>query len=151
MARDFDSLVSVLHADVLDAPSGKSPRQIAEDLGFRRYSTFMNQIEQQEGFKLDANLVLPLMRQTGSKQPLHYLADRLGCVVLDLPHNVPSNLEALSMQAIAAAKEVGDVLGVYRDKAGDGDVSRQDKIDIRKEIYEALVALLSFARSLENA
>jgi len=151
MAREFDSLIAVLHADVLDAPSSKTPREIAENLGFKRYSTFMNQIEQQEGFKLDANMVLPLMRQTGSKRPLHYLADRLGCVVLDLPNPGHPGLEALSLQAIKAAQEVGEVLGAYREAAEDGVVTDAEKRHVRDKIYEALSALMTFTRSLEDA
>jgi len=142
MAREFDSLIAVLHADVLDAPSSKTPREIAENLGFKRYSTFMNQIEQQEGFKLDANMVLPLMRQTGSKRPLHYLADRLGCVVLDLPNPGHPGLEALSLQAIKAApRKVGEGAGGLTARpAGDGVVGgcRETPFLPRDKIYEGL-------------
>jgi hypothetical protein len=148
MARDFDSLIAVLHADVLDAPSGLTPHAIAENLGFKRYTTFMNQLEQQEGFKLDANMVLPVSLQAGSKRALHYLADRLGCVVIDLPEAV-LGMEPLSMQAIQSVKEVGDVMEAYLKAAGDGTIDRGDKKDVRKEIYEAVAALMTFAKSLE--
>mgnify|MGYP007111631532 FL=1 len=151
MARRFDSLVSVLHEDVLDAQTAKTPKQIAEDLGFNRYTTFMNQLEQQEGFKLDANMILPLMRQTGSLRPLHYLADRMGCVVIELPKNVAPSLESLSMQALQAVKEMGDVMGAFRDAIADGSITSPEKAWLRRQIYEALMALMVFSQSLEVA
>ncbi|EFL53131.1 transcriptional regulator CII, putative [Solidesulfovibrio fructosivorans JJ]] len=150
MARKFDSLVEVLHEDVLDAPSGLTPGEIGEELGFSRYNTFMNQISQQDGFKLDANMVLPLMRKTGSKRPLHYLASRMDCVVIDRPR-AAAGTDTLARQAIKAVEEVGDVMRVFLETSGDGDISARDKRDVHKEIYEAVQALIAFDKALEIA
>lgn len=147
MAREFDSLVEVLHEDVKDAPSKLSAQQIGEELGFSRYNTFMNQLSQQEGFKLDANMVLPIMRKTGSKRPLHYLADRMGGVFIEMP-SVPKGLEPLARQAIQSVKEVGDVMRVFLETTGDGDFSVQDRKDVHVEIYEAVRALIAFDKAL---
>lgn len=150
MARDFDSLVAVLHADVLDAPSGMTPRQISEDLGFHRYTTFMNQLEQQNGFKLDANMVYPLMRRTGSVRGIHYLADRMEGVFIPRPKALPG-MEPLSQQAIRSVKEVSDVMEAFLKAVGDGSINASDKQYVRKEIYEAITALVAFGEAVELA
>ncbi|WP_428558604.1 MAG: phage regulatory CII family protein [Solidesulfovibrio sp. DCME] len=149
MARDFDLLSEVLHEDVLDAPSGRKPKEIATNVG-KPYVTLMGELKGQPGHKVSVDLLLPLMLQTGSKRPVHYLAARLDGVFIDLPR-VAKGADPLSRQAIQTVKEVGDVMEAYLAASGDGDISTKDKQDVRKEIYEAVAALVAFGKALEDA
>lgn len=149
MAREFDLLSEVLHEDVLDAPSGRKPKEIASAVG-KAYVTLMNELKGQPGHKVSADLVLPLMLQTGSKRGLHFLAASMDSVVIDLPR-VGKGEDPLSRQAIQTVKEVGDVMESYLKASGDGDINLQDKRDVRKEIYEAVAALIAFGKALEDA
>lgn len=149
MSRNRDTLTEVCHAIVLDAPSGKTPKEIAKALG-RPYTTIMNELERQTGAKLGADMVLPLMLQTGSMDPLHYLADNMGCVVIELP-KANSGQESLSMQAVQSVKEVGDVMAEYIKAVKDGSIDADDKRSMSKEIYEAIAALVALGKAVELA
>jgi hypothetical protein len=149
MARDFDLLSEVLHEDVKDAPSGKEPKEIATALG-KPYVTLMNELKGQPGHKVSADLVLPIMLQTGSKRGLHFLADRMDCVVIDLP-KATACMDALSLQAIQTVKEVGDVMEAYLKASGHTCLDQKDKRNLRKEVYEAIQALVVFGHSIEDA
>jgi predicted transcriptional regulator len=149
MSRNRDTLTEVCHAIVLDAPSGKTPKEIAKALG-RIYTTLMNELAIQPGAKLGADMVLPLMLQTGSMDPLHYLADNMGCVVIELPRT-PAGMDPLSLQAMQAVEEMGQVMGEFRKAVADGVVTAKEKALVRAEIYETIQALTALGAALELA
>ncbi|MGE4536351.1 MAG: phage regulatory CII family protein [Desulfovibrio sp.] len=146
MAKEYDLLSEVLHDDVLDAPSGRSSKEIASSVG-KPYVTLMNELKGQPGAKLGADLVLPLMGLSGSVRGMHFLADRLGGVFIPTPH-VPKGLEPLARQAIQSVKEVGDVMRVFLETTVDGNFSQQDRRDVHKEIYDSIAALIAFDKAL---
>lgn len=74
-----ETLTSILHKNVKDAPSGMSAKEIAHAVG-RDYQTLMSELSRQPNHKLGANLVLPLMKLTGSMEGLKYLAAGMNAV-----------------------------------------------------------------------
>ena len=94
----MESLVSILHRDVKEAPSGLTAKQIAAAVG-RDYQTLMSELSRQPNHKLGANLVLPLMKLTGSMEELKYLAAGMNAVCVVMPSqegNHPVHRQCLS-------------------------------------------------------
>lgn len=149
MSRNRDTLTEVCHAIVLDAPSGKTPKEIAKALG-RPYTTMMNELERQPGAKLGADMVLALMLQAGSLDPLHHLADNMSCVVIELPR-IPAGMDPLSLQALKAVEEMGQVMAEFRQAIADGVVTPTEKGRVRTKIYDTIQALTALGAALELA
>ena len=70
------TLLEVIAETVLD---GKVPAKVvAETLG-KPYPTLMRELNpQDEGAKLGAEMLIPVMRATGDDRPLYYLAQQMG-------------------------------------------------------------------------
>lgn len=74
------SMTEVLHEMVFTHPSLPA-KAIAEDVG-KPYSTLVRELNTDTtDAKVGVDMLIPLMRATGSIAPLEYLASRMGCVV----------------------------------------------------------------------
>jgi len=143
-----DDLQDVLHSLVKRAPNGKPAKTIAAECG-KTYTTFMNELSGQPGFKVGVEMLLPIMNASGSDRPLEFLAGMRGGVFFKLP-NAPAGLSRSEQQALKAVKEFGDLMGEFQQRASDGDISTEDRKVIRKEGHEAVAAILSFLEGLEG-
>lgn len=78
----------------------------------------------------------------GSPAVASYLARLTGHALFALPA-APESEEAVSGAMIAASAEFGGIARELREATGDGDLSRADCTAIRRQIDEAIAALLT--------
>lgn len=74
-------LLYLAHCMVLEAP--QTARDIAQTVG-KPYSTLLREVNPYDtGAKLGVDTLLELMRVTGNTTPLRYMAEELGCSLID--------------------------------------------------------------------
>ena len=151
--KPFPSLVAVVHQMVLRAPSGLDARTIADVAGYTNYNTMMSEISRQQGHKLGADMLLPLMDAAESDAPLHFLARERGGVFLALPE--PARGGGELVQSLASSiREFGEFAAETAASIADGDVPRGQLDRITKEgqeAVEAIMAMMKLARVTHEA
>lgn len=133
------SLAAVCHGAVKNAPSGLTASSIAELIG-RDYNTLMSELSGQKGHKFGADLVLPVLRVTGSLAPMNFLARELGGVFICIPHTVGQN--ALVNSLLASVREFGEFAAETSADIADGKLPADQYTRICKEGQEAASAIL---------
>lgn len=146
------SLTAVLHEDFKNPPSGLTGYVIADVLG-KNYQTLMSELSRQHGHKLGADLVLLLMKKTGSTRALDFLAREMGGVFVPVPD--PAESAACLVTTLAGSiKEFGDFASETAQHLTDGKISNTELLQITKEGHEAIVAIMSMmklAKATHNA
>jgi hypothetical protein len=142
------SLTSVLQVAVKRAPNGHSSEQVADMLE-RRYTTLMNELAQQPGHKLGADLVLPIMEATGSLKPLHFLARQMGGTFVRLPL-VDTPVAEATQQTIAAMRDFSELLTAVTEALKDGRVTLGELELIGAKGDKAVRAILTLTREMER-
>lgn len=137
----YPSLTAVVHQDVKNAPSGKTAREIAHLLGIK-YNTLMSELSLQQGHKLGADMLLPLMHLTHSDSALHVMARNMGGMFICMPKSAEGTL--LAQTALQSVKEFGDFAAEMTSNISDGIVTRAELARIEKEGQEAATAIMSF-------
>jgi hypothetical protein len=138
------SLTAVLHQVVLARASGIDPRTVADLLG-KPYSTLMSELSRQEGHKLGADMVLPILRITGSDLPLHFLSRESGGVFLRLPEAAKGGGE-LAHTLATSAKEYAEFMQEAAASISDGKIPADQLARISKEGQEAVEAIMAMLR-----
>lgn len=142
--KTYPSLAAVLHAAVKNAPSGLDARTISDMVG-KPYQTLMSELSRQEGHKLGADLVLPLLEVTGSDAPLHWLARQRGGAFVPLPAAAESNVELVATLAVSV-REFGEFAAETAANISDGDIPADQLDRIDKEGDEAIEAILAMKK-----
>ncbi len=150
MTAYFPSLTAVVHQMVREAEAPK--KAIADNIGYRRYQTFISEISGQPGHKLGADMLLPLMAQCESDAIVEFLARERGGVFIRLPEPAQNSgdlAEALSL----SIKEFGDFVSVSAQSVTTGVVGRLTHEGIAREGHEAMEAIMDMihlARATHN-
>lgn len=142
-----ENLTSILHRDVKAAPSGLSAKEIAHAVG-RDYQTLMSELSRQPNHKLGANLVLPLMRLTGSMEGLKYLAAGMNAVCVVMPAQEGSH--PVHRQCLSTVDEFGQLMRATAQALEDDTITRAERDEIASRGYDALAAIVSLLKSVEN-
>lgn len=143
----MESLVSILHRDVKEAPSGLTAKQIAAAVG-RDYQTLMSELSRQPNHKLGANLVLPLMKLTGSMEGLKYLAAGMNAVCVVMPSQEGNH--PVHRQCLSTVDEFGQLMRSMAQALEDGTITRTERDEIASSGYDALAAIVSLLKSVET-
>ncbi|MDL2306612.1 transcriptional regulator [Desulfovibrio sp. OttesenSCG-928-C06] len=137
----FPSLTAVLHHSVLNAPSGLDAKTIAELVG-KPYQTFMSELSRQQGHKLGADMVLPVISVSGSFLGVNFIARQMGGVFVPLPDPALSSSDAVLAHALAdSMREFGEFAAETAASISDGDIPLDQLESIDKEADEAIVAI----------
>ena len=143
----MESLVSILHRAVKEAPSGLTAKQIAAAVG-RDYQTLMSELSRQPNHKLGANLVLPLMKLTGSMEGLKYLAAGMNAVCVVMPSQEGNH--PVHRQCLSTVDEFGQLMRSMAQALEDGTITRTERDEIASSGYDALAAIVSLLKSVET-
>ena len=153
MPQNIDpSLTAVLHRVVLSRPGGLDARSIADLVG-KPYQTLMSELSRQEGHKLGADMVLPIMRVCDSDIPMTFLARERGGVFLRTPEPACGGSE-LARTLAASAKEYAEFMQETAASIADGQIPREQLDRISKEgmeAVEAIMAMMKLARVTHEA
>jgi hypothetical protein len=145
MPHNIDpSLTAVLHGVVLSRPGGLDARTIADLVG-KPYQTLMAELSRQEGHKLGADLLLPLLRVCDTDIPLHFLARERGGVFLRTPEPAEGGSE-LACTLATSAKEYAEFMRETAESISDGQIPREQLDRINKEGQEAVEAIMAMMR-----
>jgi hypothetical protein len=144
MPENAASLTAVLHGVVLSRQSGIDPRTVADLVG-KPYSTLMAELSRQEGHKLGADLVLPLMRVTDCDKPMHFLARELGGVFLRTPEPATGGGE-LALTLASSAREYAEFMQESAASIADGKIPADQLSRMTKEGHEAVEAIMTMLR-----
>lgn len=144
--KSYAPIRPLLHHAVLRAPSGIGAMTIADLLGWK-YPTMMSELSGQPGHKLGADRILPLMKLTGSDEPLHFLANEMGGVFLR-PHVLDESEPAAQARrlGLAAIKEFGELVAVMTEAIMDGTVTSEEREKIAAQGQEAVAAIMGLLR-----
>lgn len=138
------SLTKVLHAAVLNPPSGLDSQTMA-GLVDKPYQTLMSELSGQPGHKLGADLVIPLIRVTGSLEPVKFQCRQLGGSFIPLPETAPTP-RGLVCGLASSIKEFSEFTSQTAASIADGNVTRDQLSRIEKEGYEAIEGILAMMK-----
>lgn len=145
--HEAESLIDLLHRLVLDAPSGKPAKAVAEEVG-KPYHVLMQELNPDVAtHKFGCELLIPLMAATDSDAPMHYLARKRGGVFVKLPCAILGP-RPLQEKAMRACKEFGDLMGELGERLADGVLCEQDKRALAASGQEAVTALVVLLRRI---
>jgi hypothetical protein len=140
------SLTEIIHELVVSGPV--PAKAVAEAIG-KPYNTLLRELNPEDaGAKVGVELLVPLMRTTGSLEPLHHLAQVMGCALIELPKG-PVCLDHAKSAALNAVAEFGQVVEAFNDAAYDGHINPAEFARIEREAYEAIKAIQSFLHGIE--
>ena len=142
------SITAILHELVKEAPSGLPAKFIAERVG-REYNTLMSELSRQHGHKLGADLVLPLMKLTGSIQPLDVMAAEMGLVCVALPP-AGEGCHLVHKQCMLAVQDFGKLMGETASALDDGTITPAERNAIAGKGYEALSAIVALLKAVDQ-
>ncbi len=148
MSTDCPSIVAVLHELVKKAPSGLMASTIASLVG-RDYRTLMSELSRQPAHKLGADLVLPLMKLTGSHLPMDVMAEELGMVCVSLPTVQGEAEHPVHQQCMVTVQEFGKLMGTTAEALEDGTITAAERDAIAAKGYEALAAIVKLLKVVE--
>ena len=147
--RMYDSLLDLLQDLVKHAPSGLTAEQVAERLG-KAYPTLMNELNAAiDTHKFGLQQLIPLMDIVDSDLPAHYIAGARHGVFVKLPKG-GKFAEKTERQALACVKEFGDLMGEVHDALQSDSIEPNERQRIAKEGYEALQAILTLLRLVDE-
>ena len=146
--KEHPSLTAICHKVFLSPPSGLTGYDIAEDIG-KPYATLMSELSRQPGHKFGADLLLPLMQETGSDRPLHFLARQMGGVYISLPKSAVGENELI--QALTSSiKEFSEFATESATDIADGKIPQEQLARILKEGHEAVTAFMGVLQLAEK-
>lgn len=144
----MEKLTDICHAAVKYAPSGLCAEAIADILGVN-YKTMMSELAGAERHKFDANLLVPLIRATGSDAPLKAIGRACGCVFFRLP-GAEEGESPLTLTLAQSITKFGQMLSALGDAMDDGVISRVEAERINTEGHEALQAIIQVLKVAEK-
>lgn len=141
--KKIKSLYDVIE-DMIDE-SGKTKRQIAEEIG-KNYNTLKNELNpNMPEYKLGIEIILPLMISTGRIDPIEYLAGRMGYKLVELSS---ASEEVDEKNCLMKAAEIGAACGKVADIVVTA-MKNDGRLD-KKELSEILTASVEAHNLLER-
>lgn len=147
MSPEFPSVTACVRQVVKEARNGVAPKAVAAILGLE-YGTFMAQLGRRGSHKLDADLLLPVMRLTDSLAPLHLLARAAGGFFVPVPE-VRQPGHVIRRQCMVSVGEFGELMRRVADALADGSISPAERREILHSGYAAQTAILALLRLVE--
>ena len=145
-----NQLTKILHAQVKQSKSGLSAKEIADLLG-KPYPTFMLELGSADSHKLDANLILPIMKLTESDVAINFLARELGGVYIPIGNAFDTNkVPELTKATLKCVTEFGEFLAEIAPSIEDGIINQKEYNKILKEGHEALTAITSVLETVRQ-
>ncbi|WP_298067850.1 phage regulatory CII family protein [uncultured Mailhella sp.] len=141
-----ESLTAILHQDVKAAPSKRTAKELASMVG-RDYQTLMSELSRQPNHKLGADLVLPIMRLTGSMAGLKYLAAGMNAVCVKLPSG--ESVRPVHRQCLAAVDQFGQLMRSMAQALEDDTITPRERNEIRSKGYDALAAIVTLLKVVD--
>jgi hypothetical protein len=139
------SLTQLIHDMVLEGM--KPAKVVAEEIG-KPYTTLLREINPYDsGAKVGADLLLPLMHATGSMEPLEYLANNLGYVLVPMKRNARASTNTMGM-AMNLLQEFGEFAKTLKTAMENGDVHGRELEEVQKAGYNAATATINLIESL---
>lgn len=141
MSAQYPSLKAVLHTVVKNAPVPADT--VASMLG-KNYFTMMSELSKHDAHKLDADLVLPIMRVTDSVEPLRFLAQQMGGVFMPMPEAVGTS--SVSRHCMVALEAFGKLMRELGDALEDGVLTDAESDSVCKagyDLQERVAALMT--------
>ena len=135
-------------AAVRNAPNGSPAKAVAETLGMR-YSTLLSQLSGHDGHKLGADLLVPLMRATGDREPLRHMAGALGGVFVEMPGTEERDT-TVTLSLVESVRRFGDFAASVARSIDDGIISRDELDRIVSGGHRALEAIVHVVKRAEN-
>lgn len=119
-------------------------RIIAELLN-KPYSTLMAELSRQEGHKLGADMLLPIMSATESTAPLEFMAREMGGVFVPYPEPAETSIELVASIA-QTVRQCGEMFTVAASHFADGWITQKEMEEIDLKCSETIVAILSMKK-----
>lgn len=120
--------------------SGANIKSVAAaiDRGYNYVATCLNDDRSQQ---LTAGDLVPFMRAT-NLEPLRWLAQQMGCSVVQLP-SVPSSTGDVSARFLKVVEELGQDSAAITRALSDGEITGSEGQTIAAELRDTIEALLS--------
>lgn len=96
---------------------------------------------QATGVRFPLKQLVPLIRATDDRQVLDYIANSIGCMVIEVPRRV-ADLSTIQVEAMNSAKEFGELMGEVATSCRENNLNRTMRERIHKEGWEAIVAIM---------
>ncbi|MHC1788277.1 phage regulatory CII family protein [Solidesulfovibrio sp.] len=84
MLKKINDFKLLMHRVVIEEPKGPPAKAVAEELGKPQFTLYRELNPDDDGAKLDAAHLLPIMLVTGDDRPLQFLAGHMGKRVVDM-------------------------------------------------------------------
>lgn len=134
------TLVTICQGMTKNAPNGLRADVLAGIVG-KEYPALMSELSQQPGHKLGAEIMLQLMKASDGRAPIHFMAQELGGVFVELPPcAIPAH--GLTRGLVECVKEFGEFMTQVASALEDGSVTQGDLHRISRDGQEALTAIL---------
>lgn len=151
--NNFDQNVTIydlLYQAAHKAPTGVSPKQLAEDFGIS-LNAFNKRINPEyEDRKFPVEDLAQLCATTGDFSPLHFICAKAGGVFIRLPH-VENNGMAVHLQCMDAVKNFGSLMEDCSEALADGVISKKEADEIDESGYHALCAIMLLLKEAHHA
>lgn len=134
------TLVTICQGMTKNAPNGLRADVLAGIVG-KEYPALMSELSQQPGHKLGAEIMLQLMKASDGRAPIHFMAQELGGVFVELPPcAIPAH--GLTRGLVECVKEFGEFMTQVASALEDGSVTQGELHRISRDGQEALTAIL---------
>ena len=134
------TLVEICRGMTKNAPNGLKAEILAGIIG-KVYPALMSELSQQPGHKLGAEVMLRLMKASDGRAPIHFMAQELGGVFVELsPCAIPAH--GLTRGLVECVKEFGEFMTQVARALEDGSVTQEELHRIGRDGQEALTAIL---------
>ena len=151
--NNFDQDVTIyalLYQASHKAPSGISPKQLAEDFGIS-LNAFNKRINPEyEDRKFPVEDLAQLCAKTGDFSPLHFICSEAGGVFIRLP-KMESRGMAVHLQCMDAVKNFGSLMEDCSEALADGMISKKEADEIDESGYHALCAIMLLLKEARHA
>lgn len=145
----YPSLTAVLHAYVKQAPSGLDARTIADLVG-KPYQTLMSELSRQEGHKLGADLLLPLLDAVQTDAPLEFPARQRGGVFVRIyTENISDS--SLARGLAETMLKASEFFAAFAERIKDGVIDARELAAIEREGDEAVQAIMKIKQLARTA
>ena len=144
------TIYELLYQAAHKAPTGVSPKQLAEDFGVS-LNAFNKRINPEyEDRKFPVEDLAQLCVTTGDFSPLHFICSKAGGVFIRLPQ-VNNRGIAIHLQCMDAVKNFGSLMEDCSEALADGIISKKEAEELDESGYHALCAIMLLLKEAHHA
>lgn len=148
MNEYIPSVTAIVHEDFKYPPSRLPGKIMAANLG-KPYNTLIQELEgTRPTHKFAADLLVPMMRQTGSHRPLDWICEAMDGVFVPLPKASPS-IPSAQKQCLLAISKFGELVRAVGDSLLDGTITQTEREQIHNRAMKAVSAILGLDHQIE--